>query len=65
MMKQIAVFTVVCLFLAGCTRPAPNHRYTFEHRADGIWRYDHQEGEISIMRPGQVGWQKVVTPASN
>lgn len=52
---------ICALFLAGCQREA--QRYSFQHRTDGIYRYDHVAGEVHFLRAGV--WQKVIDPALN
>lgn len=42
--------------------PTGNH-YTFEHRTDGIYRYDRTTGEIDILQQDKIGWQRIVVAA--
>ena len=37
------------------------HSFTFEHRADGIYRYDAATGEIDALFADSPGWKRIVS----
>jgi hypothetical protein len=62
-MCQRTILVALVMLITGCGPQA--HRYSFEHRTDGIYRYDHVAGDVHVMFPNKTGWQKIETAASS
>src|SRR5207253_1015302 len=61
-MKERILWLVLLLAsLTGCRET--EHSYSFEHRSDGIYRYDQITGEAAILRPNTAGWQTLTAAA--
>jgi hypothetical protein len=35
--------------------------FTFSHRSDGIYRYDQISGNVHVLLPNNIDWQRIVT----
>lgn len=52
-------------FAAGrLVSPIKAHSYTFQHRPDGIYRYDEIHGGVEVLLPDKIGWQRIVTSSA-
>lgn len=53
-------FALVALVLCGCSRNY--QRFTFERRPreGALIRYDHDTGEVYVMKHNRQGWHQVV-----